>query len=167
MPVYWRRPPFLVLDTSTANTSTATATTIRSTWRRASSSSSSAVSPWPSRTPLGRAPRPQAVERARYWRGGQAARLRHREAARDDEAERRRIDRDAGRALTPQYAAPEQLTGGPIGTAADVYSLGVSAVITLLTGHHPAGDQAQSYADLVNPLSGLRGHLTADVRRAG
>ena len=31
----------------------------------------------------------------------------------------------AARAFTPDYAAPEQINGGPIGTAADVYSLGV------------------------------------------
>src|SRR5262249_46635378 len=35
------------------------------------------------------------------------------------------LTREAGSALTPQYAAPEQLTGGAINTATDVYSLGV------------------------------------------
>ena len=32
-----------------------------------------------------------------------------------------------GRALTPDYASPEQIRGEPIGTASDVYSLGVVA----------------------------------------
>ena len=41
-----------------------------------------------------------------------------------------------GRALTPQYASPEQMTGQPLGTASDVYALGV-LLHELLTGHLP------------------------------
>lgn len=42
----------------------------------------------------------------------------------------------AGRALTPDYASPEQIRGEVIGTASDVYSLGVVAY-ELLAGRRP------------------------------
>ncbi len=41
-----------------------------------------------------------------------------------------------GRALTPDYASPEQIRGDPIGTASDVYSLGVVAY-EVLAGTRP------------------------------
>jgi serine/threonine-protein kinase len=42
----------------------------------------------------------------------------------------------SGRALTPDYASPEQIRGDAIGTASDVYSLGV-VLYELLTGARP------------------------------
>lgn len=40
------------------------------------------------------------------------------------------------RLMTPEYASPEQVRGGPITTASDVYSLG-ALLYVLLCGHHP------------------------------
>jgi serine/threonine protein kinase len=87
-----------------------------------------------------------------------------------------------GRALTPQYASPEQLTGNAIGTASDVYSLGV-LLYELLCGTLPyrlkrdsrvALEEAilsveparPSQADIDDTKAKARGTTTKKVRRA-
>lgn len=75
-------------------------------------------------------------------------------------------------ALTPEYAAPEQILGENIGPAADIYALGV-LLYTLLSGQNPFTEMARGQALFRKRLAGKRveieslatvaGRLPADV----
>jgi serine/threonine-protein kinase len=92
------------------------------------------------------------------------------------------LTRAAGRQLTPFYASPEQLAGGSLGTASDVYSLGV-VLHELLCGRRPhqaeGSSPAQQESSVLNDdprppswqaaralAKALRGDLDAIVLKA-
>jgi len=65
----------------------------------------------------------------------------------------------AGPAFTPEYAAPEQVQGGEVSVATDVYALGVLLYV-LLTGRHPTAGGDTS------PLDRLRTVVETDPARS-
>ncbi len=81
-------------------------------------------------------------------------------------AEETALTRDLGRALTPDYAAPEQIEGRSIGTAADIYSLGV-VLFELLAGQRPYQLKRDSRAALEEAILQVEPRRPSEVVAKG
>ena len=76
------------------------------------------------------------------------------------------LTREGVAALTPEYAAPEQLMGGDVTTATDVYALGVLLYV-LLAGRHPAVGDRSTPAELVRAIVETEPPRISDAVMAG
>ena len=72
------------------------------------------------------------------------------------------LTHDGVSVLTPEFAAPEQVTHRPVTTATDVYSLGVLLYV-LLSGRHPAGEASRSPAELIRAIVDSEPRRLSDV----
>jgi serine/threonine protein kinase/tetratricopeptide (TPR) repeat protein len=81
---------------------------------------------------------------------------------RDEEAQSSALTRELGRALSPDYASPEQIQGESITVACDVYSLGI-VLFELLTGRRPYKLKRYSTAALQASIVGADVPLPSSV----
>jgi len=72
------------------------------------------------------------------------------------------LTEEGGRALTPEYAAPELILGEPVSTATDVYSAGV-LLYRLLSGVHPTGADARTPAEHIRAVLEVEPRPLSDV----
>ncbi|MET0555351.1 MAG: serine/threonine-protein kinase [Vicinamibacteria bacterium] len=84
--------------------------------------------------------------------------------ARDDADAAPTLTREGSALLTPRYAAPEQLTGGDITTATDVYALGVLLYV-LLAGRHPVHVDPNAAPGEARDRAASRGTTPQGLRR--
>jgi eukaryotic-like serine/threonine-protein kinase len=71
----------------------------------------------------------------------------------EGQAQETELTQYGGRAMTPTYASPEQITGQPVGTASDTYSLGV-LLFEVLTGQLPYRPKRDSRGALEDAVVG-------------
>ena len=80
----------------------------------------------------------------------------------DEEMGATALTRDGGSAMTPEYAAPEQVTGDAVTAATDVYALGVLAYL-LLTGAHPTSGTARTPASVIKSIVDVEPRRASDA----
>ena len=72
------------------------------------------------------------------------------------------MTREGGHALTPQYAAPEQVLGDAVTVATDIYALGV-LMFVLLTRAHPTSGTTRTPAAVLKAIVDVEARRPSDV----